>query len=268
MSRRQLTVAIVATLLISGSCAAGSAQLGAYRNTPAGQPGRPHAATRTASPTPSPSPTALQVLATEARAPGHGTGPSHSLKSTGTRAVALTFDDGPDPRWTPTVLALLARYHLHATFCLIGEEVRAHPKLVARIVAQGNSLCNHSWDHDEFLYQKSTRRIRAEMTSTSNAIHRAAPDAPIRYYRQPGGNWSRRIVAQARSLGMAPLHWSVDPSDWRRPPVGAIISNVEANTRPGAIVLMHDAGGDRSHTCTALRTLLPYLHHRYDLIRL
>ena len=166
------------------------------------------------------------------------------------------------------MLALLRRYHLHATFCLIGEQVREYPKLVERIVAGGHSLCNHSWDHDESMSHRSTKYVRSELARTNAAIRHAVPDVTVRYYRQPGGNWSKRIVRLSRKLGMAPLGWSVDPSDWKRPSARSIVANVKSNTHRGSIVLMHDGGGDRSHTYAALHTLLPYLSHRYDLIRL
>jgi peptidoglycan/xylan/chitin deacetylase (PgdA/CDA1 family) len=246
-----------AMLMLLGAC--GSASAGANGASP-----RP----RRTSASPSPSPTAQGRVAAFAGSPRSGDGPSGSLRSTGTAAVALTFDDGPSPTWTPRILALLRKYHVHATFCVIGREARAYPQLVRQIVEQGHTLCNHSWDHDEFLYQRSAAYIRTEMTRTNAAIRRAVPGASIRYYRQPGGNWSARIVRQARALGMTPLHWSVDPSDWRRPPARSIVATVKSTTRKGSIILDHDGGGDRSHTYAALRVLLPYLRRKYDLIRL
>ncbi|GAA4199623.1 polysaccharide deacetylase family protein [Actinocatenispora rupis] len=242
--------------------------LSACGSTSAGANGVASPSPRRTSASPSPSPTALGRIAAFAGRPRSGDGPSGSLRVTGTRAVALTFDDGPSPTWTPRILALLRKYHVHATFCIIGREAKAYPKLVRQIVKEGHTLCNHSWDHDEFLNQRSTAYIRSEMTRTNAAIRRAVPHASIRYYRQPGGNWSARIVRQARSLGMTPLHWSVDPSDWQRPPARSIIHTVKSTTRRGSIILDHDGGGDRSHTYAALKVLLPYLGRKYDLIRL
>lgn len=220
---------------------------------------------------PSPSPTEHSTVATgrpSAAPAGTGTGPSGSLRTTGSQAVALTFDDGPSPVWTPKYLALLAKYHLHATFCMIGSQVAQYPDLVRQAVAAGDTLCDHTWDHDEYLSQKPAASIRSEMTRTLTAIRKAVPHAQVPYYRQPGGNWSPSIVAQARALGMRPLDWNVDPSDWQRPPASSIVATIESTTHPGSIVLMHDGGGDRSHTYTALRTLLPWLLKKYLLIRL
>ncbi|MEV0840486.1 polysaccharide deacetylase family protein [Actinocatenispora sera] len=258
--RWRLVVAALGLTLLPAGCGSAPAR--------AGGPGAARPRSHSPSPTASSSPSVQARLVRSTALPGGGDGPSGSLRTTGTAAVALTFDDGPSPVWTPKVLALLKRHHLHATFCLIGEQVKEYPKLVARIVAGGHTLCNHSWDHDEFMSQRSTKYIRSELTRTDRAIRKAAPGATVRYYRQPGGNWSKRIVRVSRQLGMAPLGWSVDPSDWKRPPTSSIIANVKSNTGHGSIVLMHDGGGDRSHTYAALRTLLPYLSRRYDLIRL
>jgi peptidoglycan-N-acetylglucosamine deacetylase len=194
-----------------------------------------------------------------------GTGPYGSLRTTGSSAVALTFDDGP---WadTPAVLDLLAQYHVKATFCVIGRQVAAHAALVRRIVADGHTLCNHTWSHDEMLRTRSVERIRAELQQTNDAIHAVVPTAVIRYFRNPGGNFSPLTVSIAASMGMTSIYWSVDPQDWRGPGVQSIINNVLTHTVPGSIVLMHDGAGPQ--TVAALRTILPSLAHRYTLIAL
>lgn len=198
-----------------------------------------------------------------------GGGPDGTLRSTGSTSVALTFDDGPSPEWTPKYLAILAKYHVHATFCMIGQHAASYPQLVQQVVAGGHTLCDHSWDHDEQLWVKSASYIQSEISRTLAAIRKAVPNAEVPYYRQPGGNWSPEIVRQAKALGMRPLHWSVDPQDWKDTnSTGSIISNVESNIGPASIVLMHDGGGDRTRTYTALQTLMPYITNRFSLIRL
>ncbi|MER5609569.1 polysaccharide deacetylase family protein [Micromonospora tulbaghiae] len=194
-----------------------------------------------------------------------GDGPYGSLVATGSSRVALTFDDGPDPRWTPQVLALLAQYGVRATFCVVGENVEAHPDLVRSIVAEGHTLCNHSWNHDVNLGKRSPATIRADVLRTNDAILAAAPDARIAYYRQPGGAWTPSIMSACADLGLTPLHWSVDPSDWKAPGATTIEAMVRSQMGPGAIVLMHDAGGDRSGTVSALQQLLPELLTRFEL---
>jgi peptidoglycan/xylan/chitin deacetylase (PgdA/CDA1 family) len=195
-------------------------------------------------------------------------GPFGARRSTGTPQVALTFDDGPDPTYTPQTLDLLRRYNVKATFCLVGINVRAFPELVRRIADEGHTLCNHSWSHDTGMGLRSKASIKADLERTNAEIHKAAPGHKVSYYRQPGGAWTASIVAVARQLGMTSLHWAVDPQDWTRPGASSISSRVNSGTARGSIVLMHDAGGDRRGTVSALRSILPNLTRRFQLAAL
>jgi peptidoglycan/xylan/chitin deacetylase (PgdA/CDA1 family) len=182
--------------------------------------------------------------------------------------VALTFDDGPDPRWTPQLLDQLRAAHVTATFCLIGRQARRYPELVVRIVREGHQLCNHSWRHDLNLGRRPVAEIRADLLRTDRAIHAAVPNAKVSWYRQPGGRWTPEVVAVARQLGMRSLHWSVDPQDWDKPTSQTITARVEHAVKPGSVVLMHDGGGDRRPTLAACRHLIPDLKRRYGISRL
>ncbi|MFB7287160.1 polysaccharide deacetylase family protein [Actinacidiphila glaucinigra] len=202
---------------------------------------------------------------TAVQAPDRGTAVTarsiqHGVEAPG-RSVALTFDDGPDPVWTPKVLEVLARHHAKATFCEIGPNARAHPDLVRRIAAAGHRLCDHSVHHDEAQSGKSQEYNRHEILDARDEISRAAAsaDAPLWYYRAPGGDFSPAIRAIAADHGLRPLGWTVDSDDWRRPGADAILATVNRELKPGAIVLMHDGGGDRSQTVQALETLLDRL---------
>jgi peptidoglycan-N-acetylglucosamine deacetylase len=192
-------------------------------------------------------------------------GPYGSQTSTGSARIALTFDDGPDPAYTPQVLALLGQYGVKATFCVVGENAERHPDLIRAIVAGGHTLCNHSWSHDVDLGNLTPDAIRADLARTSDAIRAAAPSARIAYYRQPGGAWTYAVTSVCAELGMTPLHWAVDPADWMVPGAPKIIDDVLTEVEPGSIVLLHDAGGDRSGTVEALQYLLPELLARYQL---
>ncbi|MBG6069266.1 polysaccharide deacetylase family protein [Micromonospora ureilytica] len=185
--------------------------------------------------------------------------------TTGSPRLALTFDDGPDPRYTPQVLALLSEYDVQATFCVVGENAQNHPDLVRSIVDAGHTLCNHSWHHDVGLGARSADAIRSDLLRTNAAIRAAVPNAPIVWYRQPGGAWTYPVVSVARQLGMTPLHWSVDPSDWELPGANKISATVLSQAEPGSVVLLHDAGGDRQGTVEALRRILPDLTARFEL---
>ncbi|MGK5674807.1 polysaccharide deacetylase family protein [Micromonospora sp. URMC 106] len=192
-------------------------------------------------------------------------GPFGAQTTSGTSLVALTFDDGPDPQYTPQVLALLRKHDVRATFCVVGENAQNHPDLIQAIVADGHTLCNHSWNHDVNLGRRSPEVIRADLLRTSAAIRAAVPGAPIAYYRQPGGAWTGSVVSVARELGMTPLHWTVDPSDWSAPGAGRIATMVVTNVEPGSVVLLHDAGGDRQGTVDALYRILPSLTSRFQV---
>ncbi|MER5335056.1 polysaccharide deacetylase family protein [Micromonospora sp. NPDC002717] len=195
-------------------------------------------------------------------------GPYGTQTTSGTSQVALTFDDGPDPQYTPQVLALLREHHVRATFCVVGENAQSHPDLIRAIVADGHTLCNHSWNHDVTLGQQSPETIRADLLRTSEAIRAAVPNAPIAYYRQPGGAWTDSVVSVARELGMTSLHWTVDPADWETPGASRIAGMVLTNVEPGSVVLLHDAGGDRQGTVDALYEILPALTSRFKLAAL
>lgn len=196
------------------------------------------------------------------------------MKMTGGTNVALTFDDGPSA-YTPQILTLLRQHGVKATFCLVGVEVKARPDLVRAIVADGHTLCNHTWNHDLNLGRKSPDVIRADLQRTLDEIHGAVPNVPIRYFRHPGGNFTPAAISVAAELGMRSAGWDVDTRDWdiRSHPVGPpmtenILALVRQHTRPGSIVLAHDAGGDRTSTIVAFRTLLPELKAEYTLAAL
>lgn len=192
-------------------------------------------------------------------------GPFGSRLTTGTPEIALTFDDGPDEVWTPQVLALLRDYGVRATFCMIGAKAARYPQLVRDVVADGHTLCNHSWSHDVWLGLRDEPTVLADLKRTNAALAAAAPTARISYYRQPGGNWTATLVAAARRLGMTSLHWRVDPHDWRNGPSYRIAADVTTQAAPGSIVLLHDGGGDRARTLSALRTILANLITRFHL---
>jgi peptidoglycan/xylan/chitin deacetylase (PgdA/CDA1 family) len=192
---------------------------------------------------------------------GLGSGEEDALPGRG-RMIALTFDDGPDPTWTPQVLALLRAARVHATFCLVGREVAAYPRLVARIVAEGHRLCNHTFDHDERLATRPVPVINRDIQAATAAIRRAVPGASIGLFRAPGGAFTGGLDRLLPALGLRPLGWSVDPDDWRRPGAPAIVARVLAQVRPGSIILLHDGGGDRAQTVAALQQLLPALTTR------
>lgn len=179
--------------------------------------------------------------------------------------VALTFDDGPSPQWTPPLLRLLAHAHVHATFCLVGRQAAKYPALVRAIVAGGHTLCNHTWDHDERLSTRSPADVLREITRAQAAITSASGGVAPAFFRAPGGAWSPEVESVARSQHLTPLMWDVDPRDWARPGTPHVIGAVVASIRPGSIVLLHDGGGKRDQTVAAVSDLLVRLpRYRYQ----
>jgi membrane peptidoglycan carboxypeptidase len=172
------------------------------------------------------------------------------------KRLALTFDDGPSD-YTPQVLDLLAKYHIKATFCMVGENVSWYPATVRRIVADGHRLCNHSMHHDD-LGLMPAAGAKADIQGDDAQIERAAPGAVVTYYRAPYGDFGRtaRIASQ---LGHTPLGWLVDPDDWKLPGATVIAQRIEQQLTPRAVVLVHDGGGDRQQTVDALKILIPKL---------
>jgi cellulose synthase/poly-beta-1,6-N-acetylglucosamine synthase-like glycosyltransferase/peptidoglycan/xylan/chitin deacetylase (PgdA/CDA1 family) len=181
--------------------------------------------------------------------------------------VAFTFDDGPDPRWTPRVLDVLRRHHAHATFFVIGSRVNQYPDLARRIVDEGNELGVHTFTHVELSTIPSWQR-RLELTLAQNAIVGATGRQPTLmrppYASEPdalrGPDFDAlRDVAAAGYLTVLADH---DTDDWRRPGVDAIVHAATPEPGRGAVVMMHDSGGDRSQTVAALDRLLTDLSGR------
>ncbi|MFF8097281.1 polysaccharide deacetylase family protein [Streptomyces sp. NPDC016675] len=173
------------------------------------------------------------------------------------RTMMLTFDDGPDPRFTPDILDTLAKYDVRATFFVCGEMADHNRGLLSRMADEGHVVGNHTWSHP-LLTRLTRRRIRSEMERTSEVVERAFGEPP-RWFRAPYGAWNRAAFQLGAELGMEPLAWTVDTLDWTTPGTGTIVERVEDGAAPGVVVLSHDAGGDRSQTVRALRSYLPEL---------
>ena len=196
--RRLVPVAMAAVLAAAG-CS--HPVLAASRRVP-GPSVTQSPSPNTPSPTPVPSTSdcAAPAVAVTA-APATDVGPFGVRKTTGSAAVALTFDDGPDPVNTPLILDVLRECGVKATFCLVGYKVAMYPDVVRRIVADGHTLCDHTWEHIRQLGTYGQPRIRQDLQQTIDAIHAAAPGAPVSYFRAPGGAWTKDYVTVAHAHG-------------------------------------------------------------------
>ncbi len=183
------------------------------------------------------------------------------------RTIALTFDDGPDPRWTPQVLAVLRRYHVHATFFLVGSQVSKYPKLARQLVADGNEIGSHTFTHPQLATLPKWRRD-LEYAQTQSAIGYAT-GVSTSLLRPPYSSLPDAVDDQSWSTmrsagrqGYLTVLNDADSRDWARPGVPAIVRNATPPGDAGAIVLMHDAGGDRSETVAALDRFIPAMQQR------
>jgi peptidoglycan/xylan/chitin deacetylase (PgdA/CDA1 family)/sulfur carrier protein ThiS len=190
---------------------------------------------------------------------------SRTIRSLGSgrapRAVALTFDDGPWPGATKQVLRVLRRFHVHATFFMVGRQAARYPGLVRRVAAAGNEIGNHTFDHPETLAGLSIEQQAAELRRTSAAL--AAERVHTTLFRPPGGWYDAGLVQQAREQHMRLVTWSVDPRDWRSSVSSQEVAReVLQNVEPGSIVLLHDGGGDAGHTIRALPEIIRGIRKR------
>ena len=179
------------------------------------------------------------------------------------RAVALTFDDGPSATYTPQILRLLHRDHVPATFFVIGQLAERYPNLVRAEIRSGMSVGNHSWDHPSSppFDQLEPLRVRSEISATDAELDRLGDH--VHLFRPPGGSFDPALVAFAHAEGLRVVLWDVDPRDWA-PGASArqIARAVLAGIKPGAIVELHDGGGDRSATVAALPKIIRGLRGR------
>ncbi|HEY8472941.1 MAG TPA: polysaccharide deacetylase family protein [Natronosporangium sp.] len=172
--------------------------------------------------------------------------------------LGLSFDDGPNPPDTTRLLAVLREHAVKAVFCLVGQQVRRHPELVRQIVDDGHVLGNHSMYHDD-MGDWPPDRIRADLQATAAAIEAAVPGTPVPYWRAPFGSWGE-TPAVAAELGMRSLGWRLAVFDWQPPGTRTLVRRLLAGVSPGAVVLLHDGGGDRSQTVEAVARVIPMLH--------
>jgi peptidoglycan/xylan/chitin deacetylase (PgdA/CDA1 family) len=174
----------------------------------------------------------------------------------GAKVVALTFDDGPSP-YTPAVLSVLQQYHVPATFFEVGEEVPRYPQYARLLTSAGYPVENHTWSHPD-LTKLSPAQVGAQIDQTQSEI-RAVTGTTPQCLRPPYDAFNATVLNEVAARGMTTMSYSVDSKDWTRPGVGAIVQAVVGAAFPGAVVGMHDGGGDRSETVAALPQIITQL---------
>lgn len=176
-------------------------------------------------------------------------------------SVALTFDDGPDPRFTPQILDILKENNIKATFFLMGARVEKYPDIVKRIVDEGHVIGNHTYWHPNLVKEADINTLEREVSSTEEVLAKQI-NYRTKLFRAPYGFLYNELVEKLKGMDYTVVGWSVDSLDWRESPPEVISYNVLSNFEPGAIVLMHDGGewdADRTNTIKALQLIIPAL---------
>ncbi|AFZ00547.1 polysaccharide deacetylase family protein [Calothrix sp. PCC 6303] len=169
------------------------------------------------------------------------------------KIVALTFDDGPWPKYTEQILDILKKNNVKGTFFVIGNNMKNFPEIGKRIVTDGHTIANHTWHH--WYHRLSPKAAAYEIDATEAIIYKTT-GVRTNLFRPPGGVLGNGPAAYARSKKYSVIMWSADSHDYKRPPAARLVGNVMRDSKPGGIVLMHDGGGVRDSTVKALPAMI------------
>ncbi|MGG1516355.1 polysaccharide deacetylase family protein [Paenibacillus oryzisoli] len=189
-------------------------------------------------------------------------------KAAGSKKIALTFDDGPDHKYTPQVLDILKENGVKATFFVVGDQVKKYPDVLRRIHAEGHAIGNHSWDHAD-LSKLSVPRIDQEIRQTDDYVKQLIGVSPS-MVRAPYGAVSPALKKEVELTGRQLVSWNVDPRDWAGTSVTDIVYNVQTHAKAGGIILMHSFGGKDGkldNTIEALPQIIAFLQQNdFELV--
>ncbi len=191
--------------------------------------------------------------------------------------LALTYDDGPNPDWTPQLLDILARQNIRATFFLIGSYAARNPALVRQISAAGHTIGNHSWHHPNLALTPAAR-VRNELVRTKATLE-ATIGKEIRFFRPPFGARRPEVLRIARSLGLTPVTWNAMTSDWSNPDAESIacklIAKIEMNQQKGMAsnIVLHDGShidptANRGPSITATKRIISQFKKSHQFVTL
>lgn len=179
-------------------------------------------------------------------------------ENTATRQIALTFDDGPHPTYTPQVLALLEKYGIKATFFCIGKHILQHPELVKKLYDRGHVVANHTFTHAPTIDFHSKAKWLSELRQTDEAIANTVGRKPV-FFRPPYGVTTPHLAKAIWETGHTVVGWRVRPYDTLRRPPQQLINTILKQTKPGDIILLHDT---HQRIVPVLEQLLPQLKQR------
>jgi peptidoglycan/xylan/chitin deacetylase (PgdA/CDA1 family) len=169
--------------------------------------------------------------------------------------VALTFDDGPNSRYTPQVLDILYEEQVPATFFLVGEKFAGNELLIKEMAASGHEIGSHTFSHPD-LTTLNTQQIRQEIRQTEKELKKILPDYPVQYVRPPYGRYTEKVE---KAIDLPLMLWTIDSGDWENPDAEKIYTTVVRNIQDGDIVVFHD---DNAETVKALEKIIVELKAR------
>ncbi|MEN9232328.1 MAG: polysaccharide deacetylase family protein [Thermostichus sp. DG02_5_bins_236] len=186
------------------------------------------------------------------------------------RQVALTFDDGPHPDYTPALLQVLADSQVPATFFVLGERVQHWPHLAHQIHEQGHQIGLHGWQHRSFT-QLTRSQLHRSLECTQAALAAACGGSPSDYrtVRPPNGLFWPQTLVDLHRWGFYPVMWSVVPEDWLTPPVEVVLERILTQVRAGSIIVLHDGIHGGSQVAAITQQLIPKLQKQsFQFVRL
>ena len=179
--------------------------------------------------------------------------------------IALTFDDGPHPRYTPQIISILKEYDITATFFIIGVNAVLYPDALKEISECGYEIGNHTFSHQN-LRNKAQSDIIRELSECESAVSQKNVTLS-KIFRPPQGAYTQDAQEVANALGYDIILWSIDTEDWAHTPPSVIIEKVLSSLKDGDIILMHDYVSGKNTTCDALRTMIPAILERgYEFV--
>lgn len=185
------------------------------------------------------------------------------------KRIALTFDDGPDPRFSNDVLDVLKQYNVPATFFVLGSKAVANPDIVKRMQNEGHVIGNHTYSHPNLVKVSDLQTLEREVTKTEDALN-GIIGYRTKLFRPPFGFLNNELVEKLGKMNYYVIGWSVDSLDWQEDPPEVITSRVVDNIQSGSIILMHDGAepsGDRTNTIKSLRQIIPALQEQgYEFV--
>jgi peptidoglycan/xylan/chitin deacetylase (PgdA/CDA1 family) len=191
--------------------------------------------------------------------------------STSQKFISLTFDDGPDPFFTPSIIDILKKTEVNATFFLVGKKAKQHPEIVKRIIAEGHGIGNHTYNHLH-PYRISSFRAMEDIRNGKNIIE-SITDIPVIFFRPPHGAIRPCVLKEAHRLNQKIILWSISGHDWgKKTNFKTIYNRIINNLHNGGIILFHDALSKMNRPMETLQALPSIIHHiqqkEYEIVSL